>query len=472
MSDPFAPTQQVPASYSKLGYSVMDAPDLALRKAQIKVQQGQALTETEIHRLAQRQGLEQEALKQSFRAGAGFQGVPVSVNQGLAGTRLDPVLADARVRQAQLALDPVAQAQLAQQAELESYGIRATPGTPEAADALTNAKVRESVALQTGQPVEAVDASLQQVSIPPLLAAPAPTSPAEPPVVDQTAEEPLTPMDRIRASIPVELNPTGETRDQVAARELQRRVGGRTVTLSELRNTRAKVLEDTLPIKQTRVITDPLTRDVYEVEVETDKFGNIYSRSEPVFKSAGPGKKVDEEFQKDFNEWTTGGAAQTKTNIQQLQEAIQILRDPDTVAASGGITSMVPEWARSRLASDRSFSVKARIENVVQQSLRQILGGQFAQKEAEQLLTRAFDLRLSEEENARRAEVVLQTLSQMAAAKDAAAEYYRKHGTIQGFTGPTNFTMKDVEGALSNGGGAPEKTEGFSKAAEEYLSQF
>lgn len=462
----------------------MDAPDLQVRTAQLKVQSGQALSAEELRRLAVRQGLEAEATRQNQeRMASGFEPinpVRVSVAQGLAGTSLDPVLAGARVQAARLATDPVERAKFEQAQELASFGLSAVPGTPEASDALVNAKVRAQSALQSGLPLEQVDQA-RLVGVVPA----APAVQAEPvladavvqPVVGQPTQRaaapaaPMSPAQRLASAIPKEYEPNVSSPSEVVDREFSKRYAGQRMSVSQLREAKAQIRKELAPVRQTRSITDPLTRDTYEVEVLTDPLGNVYQRGEPVFKTAGPNKKLDEEFQKDITDWTTGGgASQTRANIQRLQSAIEVLNDPSTVLASGRVAGLLPDSVRKLFQSPRTASAQAGVESVAQESLRKILGAQFTEKEGERFLARMFDVKMPEEENARRAALLVKTLENMAQTKDQAAEYFRQNGTIQGFTGPTSFSVKDIEDTVI--GSTPANLAPVKSAKDAYISQF
>jgi len=464
----------------------MDAPDLQVRTAQLKLQAGIAPTEKEIRRLAVRQGLESEVARQNEeRTAAGFSPVApvrVSVNQGLAGTGLDPVLVNARVQAARIASDPVERAKFEQAQELASFGLRATPGTPEAADALVNAKVRASTALNSGLPLEQVDQARLVGSVPtaaPVLAAdvaiPEAVAPVDAPVLAPIATPTpvvsLSPVERVKAVIPKEYEPNATDPTAVVDKEFSRRFAGQRMSVAQLRDAKAQIRKELTPSRQTRSITDPLTRDVYDIEVMTDPLGNIYQRGEPIFKSAGPNKKIDEEYQKDVTDWTAGGgASQTRANIQRLQSAIDVLKDPSTVLSSGRVAGLLPESVRKVFQSPRTASAQAGIESVAQESLRKILGAQFTEKEGEKFLARVFDVKMPEEENARRATLLVKTLDNMADTKDRAADYFRQHGTIQGFVGPTSFSMTDLDNAIL--GSTPANLAPVRSAKDAYLSQF
>lgn len=78
-------------------------------------------------------------------------------------------------------------------------------------------------------------------------------------------------------------------------------------------------------------------------------------------------------------------------------------------------------------------AVRDKIRTAIQASLKQILGGQFTQKEADAMFSRAYNPRMSDEENIKRATAELNSLRAMADAKEASGKYFEDHGTLRGY---------------------------------------
>ena len=67
--------------------------------------------------------------------------------------------------------------------------------------------------------------------------------------------------------------------------------------------------------------------------------------------------------------------------------------------------------------------------------MREVLGAQFTEKEGERLIKRAYNPTLSEEENVKRVKRLVEQIRLAAAAKESAAKYVEKKGTLKGWTG-------------------------------------
>lgn len=149
-----------------------------------------------------------------------------------------------------------------------------------------------------------------------------------------------------------------------------------------------------------------------------------------------PGElKVDQDYANEYNEWVSkGGFADAQKSIDQLEGAIQELKTDKSL--TGPARGVVPDVMRA-FTNPKALQVKAAIEEVVQRNLRLVLGAQFTEKEGIRLIERAYDERLSEEENIKRVERLIGQIKSAADAKSSAAEYWQQEGTLKGWKGKT-----------------------------------
>lgn len=157
-------------------------------------------------------------------------------------------------------------------------------------------------------------------------------------------------------------------------------------------------------------------------------------------------QELDKKFAKDFADYqASGGRATAEKSIGLLQDAINDLAKPGeqaskTIAGFAGDKAL--DVIDPKLAATRD-----KIRSAIQSTLKQVLGAQFTSQEGEAIFSRAFNPRLSDAENIRRATVELNALKQMVHAKDAAGSYFDEHQTLKGFNGaisqsPTTQTAK------------------------------
>lgn len=141
--------------------------------------------------------------------------------------------------------------------------------------------------------------------------------------------------------------------------------------------------------------------------------------------------KVDDEFAKEYVQWQAlGGYAGLEENLDLLGRALEIVESSDTI--SGPVFGRLPKFIQ-QMVNPASQDVKADVEKVIQQSLKQILGGQFAQKEADQLFARSYDTTQQEDSNADRIRSTLNSLREMGRARNDSMRYFEENGTITGW---------------------------------------
>lgn len=164
---------------------------------------------------------------------------------------------------------------------------------------------------------------------------------------------------------------------------------------------------------------------------------------------------IDKEFGKEYAKFALQDKSKLERNLSNIEDAITRLGKTDM--ATGPIISLLPDAVRKR-AFKEGWNAQQAIETVTQQSLKAILGGQFAQKEAEMLFARQFDPSQDEAENVRRAESLQNQLSQVIEAKKDAAEYFETNGTMAGFNKETldkaKSTVSDIESRMEAGAGS------------------
>lgn len=132
--------------------------------------------------------------------------------------------------------------------------------------------------------------------------------------------------------------------------------------------------------------------------------------------------------------------AKIKTVLDQLEAGEDL---------TGPLQAVIGELGRS-IYNPKSQQAKDLVESVIQTSLRETLGGQFAQKEGEALIKRAYNIALPPEENAARLRALLAQLEASAASKTAMAEYYRENNfSLAGYKGSKYTpTVEDLYSAI------------------------
>jgi N-acetylmuramoyl-L-alanine amidase len=147
-------------------------------------------------------------------------------------------------------------------------------------------------------------------------------------------------------------------------------------------------------------------------------------------------KALDTEFAKSLGEG--GGAQNVAAAMQDLASVQTVLNKLEAgEELTGPFIGSLPESVRAFIAPE-GLQAQQLVESVVQKNLRAILGGQFAQKEGEQLVRRAYNPSLTPAQNAARLRALIPTLQAAAENKLAMTEYFldpKNNYSLKGFSG-------------------------------------
>lgn len=147
-------------------------------------------------------------------------------------------------------------------------------------------------------------------------------------------------------------------------------------------------------------------------------------------------KAADTAFAKDYNDFVAGGGITTiQKNLADLDKVIAILESKDT--ASGKTVGLADAAGTLSYLFPKAAEAKDLLGGVAQSNLRQILGGQFAAKEGEQLLARAYNVAQPQADNLRRVKSLRKQIEDAAAAKIQAVQQFEQYGTLKGLQSQT-----------------------------------
>ena len=148
------------------------------------------------------------------------------------------------------------------------------------------------------------------------------------------------------------------------------------------------------------------------------------------------GKKFDEEIGIELAQFRLTGAASASKNLAQLKAVHEGLLTRSSGNVTGPVTgplSSLPFIGPTLFSN--AIDAQEEVAGVVQQSLKEILGGAFSQKEGEALIARAFNPNLDEAVNLKRVGRLIRQLELAFEQKSKAAIYFAANGTLAGWTG-------------------------------------
>ena len=171
-------------------------------------------------------------------------------------------------------------------------------------------------------------------------------------------------------------------------------------------------------------------------------------------------EKLDEAYAKEHLDWTRGGGADFSANVAQINTVLQKLESGEEL--TGKTKGILNNLGLLGLISPEAENAKEMVQEVVQRNLKVILGAQFAQKEGEQLISRAYNPTLSPETNSRRLRKLYQQMEIARQQREAMAAYFNKNYTLRGYEGPQP-NIEDFYTALQ------ELNVGYIKEGHRYL---
>jgi hypothetical protein len=171
-------------------------------------------------------------------------------------------------------------------------------------------------------------------------------------------------------------------------------------------------------------------------------------------------KAADTNFAKTYTDWVgNGGYAKVEQDLTDLDKAKAILEanKDKPLGVTGAVMNSLPDTAQPFVNSE-GIKAKEAVERAVQNGLTKILGAQFAAREGEAFLKRAYNPSLSEAENISRIDALKTKLLSMAKAQEDATAYFGKHGTLKGYSGKTaaDLTSFDDASAATKPKGNPK----------------
>lgn len=366
--------------------------------------------------------------------------------------KLDQAALERRALEAKIAADTA----VAARAQAEAAGLK--PLTQEEIDALGRTGQAPSVPAAGGGGVLAEE-TITETPTP--VAAPTftvttgqPNEMAKPkPVVPKTRQELIyRPTVSTLAALP-DVPVVNGTPDftNVIEQETQRQISllpppPARLTANEASKWRAKREEDIAAIRQK---LQPQTSEERGLDdnnlpfvVPVVKVGNVVvDRGDPILdkETLLKNKAIetgDVEFKKRMAQMTEGQRAQQKQNANNLVQAAELLANWET---NGGFL----DWTKigtfigypklSELASQDLELAANKVRQVVQQSSREILGGQFTERESRDLTNRAFNPLFDAEANFDLIANNLRVLQTAIRDQEEASRYFDANGTLAGF---------------------------------------
>jgi hypothetical protein len=170
---------------------------------------------------------------------------------------------------------------------------------------------------------------------------------------------------------------------------------------------------------------------------------------------------LDKKFAETYANISMSGLTDARAQAAAINTILTKLEAGEEL--TGALIGAQPDFLRAITNPDAQDAID-RVASVVQRSLREILGGQFAQKEGEQIVSRAYNPSLPPEMNAARLRALFAVLDQTAKNKLDMATYYEDNNySLGGYKGNMGVPSRaDLEAAMDTAAPAPATTPNVS----------
>lgn len=183
-----------------------------------------------------------------------------------------------------------------------------------------------------------------------------------------------------------------------------------------------------------------LIKQMQEQRLQNQKLA-AEKRKEQAAKPTMAQSAADRAFGKTYNDYILeGGYADVERGIKQIDDVIARLKKNSSL--TGPTVGIVPKGIRD-ITDPESASAQEMVEEIVQRSLRPILGAAFGAEEGERLIKRAYNPTLSAEENIDRLSRLSKQVKEAHGAKMRASQFYEQTGSMQNFPGTIQTETPD-----------------------------
>lgn len=146
-------------------------------------------------------------------------------------------------------------------------------------------------------------------------------------------------------------------------------------------------------------------------------------------------KKLDEDYSKDYNDWTTVNRSQATKSLAKLKNALNVLTQgaqSNFPVISGRTVGALPDLLRPTA----SRVVEQDVQETAQAGLKAALGTAFTEKEGERILKTSYDKTLPETENIKKVNAIIKELEERIANQESKRAYFEQNGSLKGWKAP------------------------------------
>lgn len=161
-------------------------------------------------------------------------------------------------------------------------------------------------------------------------------------------------------------------------------------------------------------------------------------------------KKLNEEYAKEYNKFTSNGKNNALNTIKKLKEYAKRLKDESkeiSEESGGKYSTMLPDFMRSTEA----LEYRDQIPLAANKTLKELFGGQLSDAEREAAAREFYNDKMGAGKNAEILEGKIKELEDNLKSQTEKAKYFEKNKTLEGYTPELNQTVNEVERVTKDG---------------------
>jgi len=136
-----------------------------------------------------------------------------------------------------------------------------------------------------------------------------------------------------------------------------------------------------------------------------------------------------------YSSWATGGRANALNRVSTLDEMDEILRTKDVSGSRTGLLNTFFGDLGLSLVNPDALTVKDTVEQIVSENLREILGGNFSEREGFRYMARGYNIYATPDENRRRLAFLRRGIQASIDAQDALYAHLNSGQPLKTYTG-------------------------------------
>jgi len=160
-------------------------------------------------------------------------------------------------------------------------------------------------------------------------------------------------------------------------------------------------------------------------------------------------KKLDADYVKNYNDWTSTGIPAATKNLDKLKNARKVVAQYAAAGGANTLSGNVTGRAPSLLRTEESRAIEQDVQSIAQEGLRAVLGAAFTDEEGKRIMKTSYDATLSPAENLKKIDATLKELEERFSNNMSKMRHFESNNySLRGWRAP--FQYADAQTPSTN----------------------